>query len=131
MLLRREVVAFSLQTAVDFVDVAEVVAAFGGSCPRLDEFKHLVLDVVVWGNGRWGLEQGREVVHELARCDLLYKVGAAILDAGVCEVQCRQLDVGVLVAYALLERAHGLVGLHCLGSNDVGYLEVQRHVLSA
>jgi hypothetical protein len=77
----------------------------------------------------------------------LDEVGAAVLDAGVGElsgwsaaarrsirgvayIQRGQLDVGVLVADALLQRAHGIFRLHRLGPNHVGDLEVQRHVLA-
>ena len=42
-----------------------------------------------------------------------------------------QLDVGVLVADSLLQRAHGIFRLHCLGPDHVGYLEVEGHVLPA
>jgi hypothetical protein len=75
-------------------------------------------------------------------------VCAAVLDARVCElelvspcigytaggvayVECGKLDVGVLVPYALLQRAHGIFRLHRLGANHVGYLEVEGHVFSA
>lgn len=46
-------------------------------------------------------------------------------------IQSSQLDVGVLVADPLLQRAHGIFRLHCLGPNYVGYLEVEGHVLPA
>ena len=46
-------------------------------------------------------------------------------------VEGGQLDVGVLVAYPLLQRAHGVFSLHRLGPNHVGYLEIEGHVLSA
>ena len=49
----------------------------------------------------------------------------------MAHIQSRQLDVGVLVPYPLLQRAHGIFRLHCLGSNHVGDLEVEGHVLSA
>ena len=45
-------------------------------------------------------------------------------------IQCSKLDVGVLVAYPALQGAHGLFRLHCLGANDIGYLEVEGHVLA-
>lgn len=56
---------------------------------------------------------------------LLYRWG------GSPYIQGCQLDVGVLVPYALLQRAHGVFRLHCLGPNHVGDFEVERHVLSA
>ena len=46
-------------------------------------------------------------------------------------IQSSQLDVGVLVADPLLQRAHSIFRLHCLGPNNVGYLEVEGHVLPA
>ena len=46
-------------------------------------------------------------------------------------IQSSQLDVGVLVAYPLLQRTHSIFRLHCLGPNNVGYLEVEGHVLPA
>src|SRR5690242_1536264 len=49
---------------------------------------------------------------------------------GHAYIQGGQLDVGVLVSYALLQRAHGVSRLHCLGANHVGYLEVEGHVLA-
>lgn len=59
------------------------------------------------------------------------EVSATILDAGICEIQGRELDIWVLVPYPLLQRAHGIFRLHCFGTNDIGYLEVQGHVLEA
>ena len=44
-------------------------------------------------------------------------------------VERAQLGIGVLVAYALLQGAHGLLGLDCLGSDDIRYLEVEWDVL--
>jgi len=46
-------------------------------------------------------------------------------------IQRCQLDIGVFVPYAALQGAHGLFRLHCFGANDVGYLEVEGHVLPA
>jgi hypothetical protein len=46
-------------------------------------------------------------------------VTASILDACVGEVECGELDVRVLVAYASLQAAHGLLGLHSLAADDV------------
>ena len=45
-------------------------------------------------------------------------------------VQGGKLDVGVLIPYPLLQCAHGISRLHRLGANNVGYLEVEGHVLS-
>lgn len=126
-----EAEAFALEDAVDVVDVAEIASPLGGCGPRLDQLEHLAFDVVVRGDCGGRAQQGRHVVEELARGDLLDEVGAAILDASVCEIQRGQLDVWVLVADALLQCAHGIFGLHRLGSNHIGDLEVQRHVLQA
>jgi hypothetical protein len=41
------------------------------------------------------------------------------------------LSVRVLVSNSLLEGSHGLLGSHCLGSDDVGDFEVQGNVLPA
>ena len=49
---------------------------------------------------------------------------------GIACIQCGNLDVWVLVLYPALQRAHGIFRLHRFGANDVGYLEVERHVLS-
>lgn len=49
----------------------------------------------------------------------------------VSYVEGCQLDVWVLVSYAALQSAHGLFRLHRLGANDIGYLEVEGHVLPA
>jgi hypothetical protein len=130
VLLWREVEAFALQTVVDVVDVAQVAAALGGDGPGLDELEHLVLDIVVGGDVGRGLEERRQVVHELARCDLLDEVGAAVLDACIGEIEGGELDVRVLVTDALLQRAHGLFRLHCLGADYIGDVEVEGHVLS-
>src|SRR4051812_36164543 len=46
-------------------------------------------------------------------------------------IQGAQLGVWVLVVDALLERAHRLFWLHRLGSNDIGYLEVESNILTA
>jgi hypothetical protein len=46
-------------------------------------------------------------------------------------VQRAELGVGIPVVDALLERAHSLFGLDRLGSNDIGYLEVEGDVLAA
>ena len=107
------------------------MATFGGSGPGLDQLEHLGLDLLVDAGGAHSLEQGREVVHELPRRDLGEKVGSAILDAGIGEVQGAELGVGVLVADAAFEGAHGLLGGDSLGPDDIGDLEVQGDVLQA
>jgi hypothetical protein len=48
----------------------------------------------------------------------------------VVYIQSSQLDVGVLVPYPLLQCAHGISRLHRFGSNNVGYFEVEGHILS-
>jgi hypothetical protein len=45
-------------------------------------------------------------------------------------IQRGDLDVGVLVFYPALQRAHGISRLHRLGANNVGDFEVERHVFS-
>jgi uncharacterized protein (DUF779 family) len=80
------VVAFALQAAVHVVDVAQVDTALGSSSPRLYELQHLVLDVVVGRYGGRSLQERGQVVEELSRSYLLYKVCAAVLDARVCEL---------------------------------------------
>jgi hypothetical protein len=46
-------------------------------------------------------------------------------------IQGPELDIGILVTYTTLENTHGLLWRHCLGSNDVGYLQVEGHILAA
>lgn len=46
-------------------------------------------------------------------------------------IQRAELGVGVLVVDALLERAHRLLWLYGLGSDNIGYLEVERDVFTA
>lgn len=46
-------------------------------------------------------------------------------------VECTELGVRVLVVDALFEGAHGLLGLYCLGPDDVGDLEVESDVFTA
>lgn len=45
-------------------------------------------------------------------------------------IQCAQLGVGVFMVDALLERAHGLLRLNRLGSDDIGDFEVEGNVLT-
>jgi hypothetical protein len=40
------------------------------------------------------------------------------------------LDIGVLVAYAPFEGAHGFFRLHCLGADYVRDFEVERDILA-
>jgi hypothetical protein len=86
VLPRRERVALALQAPVDLVDVAQVAAPLGGGGPGLYELQHLVPDVVVCPSAAGRLHQGGHVVEELARRYLLDEVGAAVLDAGICEL---------------------------------------------
>jgi hypothetical protein len=46
----------------------------------------------------------------------------------VAYLQSRKLDIRVLVSYALLERAHRLLGLNSLGANNIGNLEILSYV---
>jgi DNA-binding helix-hairpin-helix protein with protein kinase domain len=45
-------------------------------------------------------------------------------------VEGAKLGIGVLVVDALLEGAHGFLGLHRLGADDIGYLEVEGNVFT-
>ena len=82
----RESEAFVLEGAVDLVDIDQVGATIGSSCPCLNKLQHLALDSIVWGNSRGRLQQRRQIVHELARGDLGDEVCAAVLDACVGEL---------------------------------------------
>ncbi len=75
------------------------------------------------------MEKGRKVIHKLPRGDLDKKVGAAVLDAGISEVEGTELLVGVFGADPPLQGSHGIFGLNCSGTDDVRYLEVQRNIL--
>lgn len=92
-----------LQSAIGLPQITQIHATLGGHGPVLDEFQHLVLDVGV-EQGAFRLEQGDEIVHELAGGDLGQEVGAAVFHAGIC-----QLDGGDVVSSrrVLLERAGG------------------------
>jgi hypothetical protein len=83
----REPEALVLEGPIDLVDIDQVGAAIGSSCPCLNELQHLALDSIVWGNRRGGLQQRCQVVHELARGDLGDEVCATVLDACVCELE--------------------------------------------
>ena len=129
LLPRRELEALVLQRAVALGDIRQRVSALRTARPRLDEVENLVLDVVVHRLHTIArLEQAGQVVHKLAAGDLLHEVAASILDARVGQVERGQLDVGVLVAYAPLEAAHGFLRLHRLAADGVGDLEVERDV---
>lgn len=151
---RGKLEALALQGLVDLPNVSEFVAAFGGGGPGLDELEDLGADLGVDADGADGFEERHQALHELAGGDLGEEMGTAILDAGVGElgrlvtvchdqtgagrmrrgaqpyVQSTELGVGVLVADALLERAHGLLGLDRLGSDNVGDLEVEGDVFA-
>ncbi len=66
----RELEALPLQRLVHLADVDELAAAFGGRRPRLGQLEDLGPDFLVDGGGPDGLEQRREVVHELPRGNL-------------------------------------------------------------
>lgn len=87
MLLGRELEALALQAAVDLAHVAQRVAPLGGRGPRLHQLEHLALDVVVRGHVRGRVEEGSQVVEELARRNLLDEVRAAVLDARIGELE--------------------------------------------
>lgn len=121
--------------------------------PSLDAFEDLGTNVLIDGSWTDGFQQGDKVVHELSGGNLGEEVLAPILDTGICKlhrklamttvhvgalgaagsayVQCAQLGIWVLVADAFLQRAHGVFRWNGLGSDDVGYLEVESYVLSA
>lgn len=54
-----------------------------------------------------------------------------VISGSLRYIQSGKLDVGVLIPYPLLQCAHGISRLHCLGANNIGYLEVEGHVLSS
>ncbi len=110
--LGREAEAFSLQAVVHRADIRQLVSSLCRSGPALNEVEDLLLDVLVHCSHAICLEQRDQVVHKLAGCDLGEEVGAAILDAGVCQLEGRDLDIGILVAYSLLQRSHGIFRLH-------------------
>jgi hypothetical protein len=83
---RGELVALALQCLVDLPDVGILVSTFGSSGPSLDQLEHLGPHLQVDGGGSRGLQERREVVHELAGRDLSEEVRAAILDACICEL---------------------------------------------
>lgn len=82
----REAEAFVLEGPVNLIDIDQVGATIGSSCPCLNKLQHLALDSIVWGNGRGRLQQRCQIVHELARGDLGDEVRAAVLDACVGEL---------------------------------------------
>lgn len=124
-----ELEAFSLQRAVDLANVPQIAATLGSCRPRLYELQHLVLNILVGGNSRRGLQERRQVIHKLPRSYLGDEMGASVLHTGVGKVQRSELYIWILVPYPALQGAHGILGLDCLGANDIRYLEVQRHVL--
>lgn len=97
----------------------------------LDQLENLGANVVVDRGWADGFEQRDKIVHEFFGGDLGKEMLAAVLDAGVCEVQGAQLCVWVLVTDALLEGAHGFLWRDGLGSDHVGNLEVQSYVFQA
>lgn len=124
-----EVKTFSLQRLVGLANVYQVGPSLCSSGPRLDQFKYLLLDLVIQGSTSVSLEEGCEIVDELARGNFSHEMGASILDARVGKVQGSKLNVWILVAYSALERAHCLLGLHRLGSDSVGDFQVQSNIL--
>ena len=75
------------------------------------------------------MEEGGKIIHKLPRSDLDEEVGAAVLDAGISEVEGAKLLVGIFGANPPLQRSHSIFGLNCSGADDVGYLEVQGNIL--
>lgn len=53
-----------------------------------------------------------------------------VYSGGYTYVQCAQLCVRILVAYASFEGAHSLLGIDGLRSNDIGNLEVEGNIFS-
>ena len=97
----RKVIALLTKGVVDGAHVGKFVTAFGSGGPALDQLEDLCFDVVV-DAGR-GLEDRYQVIHKLARGHLCKEVGAAILDARVCQAEGAELRVWVFMANALPE----------------------------
>ena len=112
-----KVETFVLQGFVALGEVVQAVLSLCANSPVLDELEHLASHIGVASIRR--LQQADEVVHELPAGDLLHKMAASILDARVGKVEGCELDVRILVAYASLQAAHGLLGLHSLAADDV------------
>lgn len=125
---RRKIeVVVALELLIDVGDVAHV----GRLClcdlrPVLDQAERLALDVVV--DAGWIAKDRDEVVHELARCDFLEEVVAAVLDADIGESKSKENDVGVLVADAALKDLHRLLGWDLFCTHLVADLEVEGDV---
>jgi hypothetical protein len=121
---------------------------FSGRGPGLNELQDLRSDFGIGADRADCLQKRRQVVHKFSRSNLGEEVSPAILDTCIREldqssvihyplyhrvanmqrqsshIQCAQLCVWVLVADALLQRAHGLLWSDGLGANDIGDLEV-------
>ena len=122
-----------LQRPVGLRDVVQTVPPLRRARPRLDQLQDLALDLRVHRlRSRTPIaarpQQADQAVHELATRDLQHEVAAAVLHAGVGEDERGDLDVGVLVADALLQASHRLFGRHCLGADGVADFEVERDV---
>lgn len=127
LLPRWKVESFVLQSPVAFDQVVQAVLPLRAGSPVLDELEHLASDF--WVDSVRCFQEADKVVHEFSARNLLHEVAASILDARVGEIEGRELDVGIPVAYAALQAAHGLLGLHRLAADDVGDLQVESDVL--
>ena len=90
-----------------------------------------MLDVFVHRSQAIRFEQGDQVVHKVAGSDLGEEVGAAILDTGVGQLERGNLHVGILVAYSLLQRPHGIFRRHRFTPDQVGDLQAGCDVFQA
>lgn len=130
-----ELEAFVLERSVGLGDVHQRISSSCATRPVLNQLQDLCLDIridrVGWRKSVTAtacLGQADEIVHELPTRNLLYEVIASILDAGVGEIESGNLNVGILVAYAPLQTAHGLFGLDGLAADGVGDFEVEGNV---
>lgn len=108
--------------------VAQLVLALERRRPVLEPREDLFLDVAVHGpsrlyTAREQLEVGRDAALERRLCKLGEERGAAVLDAYVAQVECEELDVGVVVLDAAEEGARGVRGEDRGGSDEVCELE--------
>lgn len=78
--------SFSLQGSVHLANIIQLVSAFGGSGPVLDQLQDLGANIVVDRSWTDGFEQRDEIIHELFGGDLGEEMLAAIFDASVCKL---------------------------------------------
>lgn len=149
-----ELKALPLQGLADLTNVDQVVATLSSGGPGLYQLKDPRSYLRVNRGRPNRLQQRHQVIHEFPRGNFGKEMCAAVLDACICKltasqsgagalqrllwdfcessyIQCAQLRVGVLVANALFEGAHGFLRLHRLRPDDIGNLEVEGNVLTA